>query len=679
MLQGENADGPTIDENEFPITVADDSPTVSTADRVITAIECTRADAAGAGLELDSIGVAYTDQLEAAVLRDALAAHKIENVMLVSAFVAAAALTQSVGAAMGYERTAVLFVEPDSATLAVVDTADGSVDDVHTEPLDAEWGPMVTAELVALVADLDDWPTPPGGLFVVGADVDVTGMGRCLGEATSLVVNMPEEPETALARGAALASAHALASPTTAMAYAQDPGTGAVDASALPGYLHITDTELSDDGLAYSAVADEEADAATTVINASDGVEPRSRPALLVGTAVAIAGFSAALALEIALSVGMRTTVSSLPAPIKGIIAPVQQALLPAPEVALKMVAPAPLGPASVAPRPVAPAPAAPAVAVPAAPPVAVPAVPAAPVPVAPAAPVPVFVPQIDTAPVPPVHVPAPPASPPVVDDPPHSSPPIHVPPPKSPPHRPPAGQSPPPSSGGGGTQGSGQNPNGGGSVSHPGPGTGGGAGHGTSSGGPTTGGSTSGGPSNGTGPGQSAPGGGSTPGGQTPSGSGPSSGSENPAGGGPTGVASPGAGGPTSGGSTTGSETPSGSGPTGASGPSAGPPSGGSETPSGSGPSGAEPSGGSLSSSSGGSAPSGSEPSGGSLSSSPGGSESSGGSLSGSSSGGSESGGSLSSSSSESSSGSSSSSSSSSSGESSSGSSSSGGSSSSR
>lgn len=697
MLQGENADGPTIDENEFPITVADDSPTVSAADRVITAIECTRADAAGAGLELDSIGVACTDQLEAAVLRDALAAHKIENVMLVSAFVAAAALTQSVGAAMGYERTAVLFVEPDSATLAVVDTADGSIDDVHTEPLDAELGPMVTAELMALVADLDDWPTPPGGLFVVGSDVDVTGMGRCLGEATCLVVNMPEEPETALARGAALASAHALASPTTAMAYAQDPGTGAVEASALPGYLHITDTELSDDGLAYSAVADEEADAATTVINASDGVEPRSRPALLVGTAVAIAGFSAALALEIALSVGMRTTVSSLPAPIKGIIAPVQQALLPAPEVALKMVAPAPLGPASVAPRPVAPAPPAAAVAVPAAPPVAlpaapsaaVPAVPAAPVPAAPAAPVPVFVPQIDTGPVPPVHVPAPPASPPVVDDPPHSSPPIHVPPPKSPPHRPPAGQSPPPSSGGGGTQGSGQNPNGGGPVSHPGPGTGGGAGHGTSSGGPTTGGpttggSTSGGPSNGTGPGQSAPGGGSTPGGQTPSGSGPSSGSENPAGGGPSGVASPGAGGPTSGGgSTIGSETPSGSGPTGASGPSAGPPSGGSETPSGSAPSGAEPSGGSLSgSSSGGSGPSGSEPSGGSLSSSPGGSESSGGSLSGSSSGGSESGGSLSSSSSESSSGSSSSSSSSSSGESSSGSSSSsssGGSSSSR
>ncbi|WP_458524242.1 DUF7159 family protein [Mycobacterium sherrisii] len=583
MLQGETADGPTIDENEFPITSVDSSRTISASDRVIAAIECTREDAAGAGLALDSIGVACTDRLEAAALRDALAAHKIENVMLVSAFVAAAALTQSVGAAMGYERTAVLFVEPGTATLAVVDTVDGSVDDVHTAPLDADWAPTVTAELVALMAGLDDVPTPPGALFVVGSGVDVTGIGRRIGEVTSLVVNMPEEPETALARGAALASAHALASPTTATAYAQDPGTGAVDVSSLPEYLHITDTELSDDGLAYSAVADEEADAATTVIAASDGAEPRRRPALLVGTGVAIAGFSAALALEIALSIGMQTTVDSLPAPIRGIIAPVQQALLPAPDVALKMVAPAPLKPAPLKPVPVAPAPAAPAVAVPAAPPVTVPA---APVPAAPA-------PQIEIGPVPPIHMPAPPASPPMVDTP--SSPPIFVPPPKSP-HRPPTAQNPPPSSGGGGSQGSGQHP-------------------------------TGGGPTNGTGPGQSAPGVGSAPDGQTPTGSGPSGGGANPSDGGPTGVASPGGGAPSIGGPASGGQTPSEGGPA----SPGGIPSTGAETPSGSGPSvngssGSDPGSGSLSgSSSSGGSESGSSSSGGSESSSSSSSSSSG------------------------------------------------------
>ena len=88
--------------------------------------------------QLSAIGVTWTDQLEAAALRDALAAHKIENVMLVSAFLAAAALAQNVGGAVGYERTAVLYVEPDTATLAVVETSDGSIDDVYKQQIYAE-------------------------------------------------------------------------------------------------------------------------------------------------------------------------------------------------------------------------------------------------------------------------------------------------------------------------------------------------------------------------------------------------------------------------------------------------------------------------------------------------------------------------------------------------------------
>lgn len=421
MLQGEHADGATIDETEFLVTAVDNAPTISASHRVIAAIMRTREDAADAGLDLGPIGVACTDQLEAAALRDALAAHKIENVVLVSAFLAATALTQSVGGAMGYERTAVLFVEPDTATLAVVETSDGSVDDVYTEQLATESGQRVTAGLVELVAGLDGMPTPPGGLFVVGSGVDVAPIRRRMEEATSLTVNVSEDPETALARGAALASANAFTSSTAALAYAQDPGTGAVDVSAAPEYSSIAHGELGEDDLAYSAVADDEANAPTVAIDAADDSAPRPRPGLLVGSAVAVAGFSAALALEIALSLGIRTTVGSLLAPIQGIIAPVQQAFLPAPGVAaLKMVAPTPLNPARVAPPPAAP--------VTAAPPVAVPA---APLPPPAAVPVPVFVPPIAPAPWPPLQLPDPPASPPVVE-----APPIYVPPPKSPPHQ---------------------------------------------------------------------------------------------------------------------------------------------------------------------------------------------------------------------------------------------------
>ena len=123
-----------------------------------------------------------------------------------------------------------------------------------------------------MVAGLEETESAPGGVFVVGSGVDIASIKPALESATSLNVSAPEEPETALARGAALASANAplFASSTAALAYAQDPGTGAVDPYALPEYLSAsaaaTGDELGDDDLAYSAVADEDADSPTIVI-----------------------------------------------------------------------------------------------------------------------------------------------------------------------------------------------------------------------------------------------------------------------------------------------------------------------------------------------------------------------------------------------------------------------------
>src|SRR6201993_5455200 len=121
VLEGENADGATVEEDEFDVTATDDSATATAPDQVIAAILGTREGAADAGLELSAVGVTWTDKEEAAAPRDALAAHKIENVMLVSAFLAATALAQTVGNATNYARTALLYIEPDTATLAVVD------------------------------------------------------------------------------------------------------------------------------------------------------------------------------------------------------------------------------------------------------------------------------------------------------------------------------------------------------------------------------------------------------------------------------------------------------------------------------------------------------------------------------------------------------------------------------
>ena len=469
VLEGENADGATVEEDDFDVTAADDAATASAPDQVVAAILGTREGAADAGLALSAIGVTWTDQLEAAALRDALAAHKIENVMLVSAFLAAAALAQNVGGAVGYERTAVLYVEPDTATLAVVETSDGSIDDLYKQQIYAESYDDAITQLSGMVAGLEKLESVPDGLFLVGSGVDIAPIKPALESMTSLAVSAPEEPETALARGAALASANAplFASSTAALAYAQDPGTGAVDVYALPEYLGVG-AEPGDE-LAYSAVRDDDSDAPTAVIEklfVQEQEQPRRRPVLLIGSGLAVVGISAVLALEIALAIGIRTTgtVGLRPTPGQNLIVPTQQA--PAPVEAAPAMPKINLPQPMAAPRPMnAPAPAPlPAAAAPVAPPL-----PAAP-PIDPVVPVPVVVPPVAPIPLPPVRVPipnpviqAPPIiqAPPVIQAPRLLAPqpvapqaPVHVPQPQpqwpaqgtvphSPPHQTPPGQGP--------------------------------------------------------------------------------------------------------------------------------------------------------------------------------------------------------------------------------------------
>lgn len=392
LVEGENGDGATVDEDNFDITADQDTAPVSAADQVISAIFGTREGAAEGGYQLTSTGVTWTDPIAAAALRDALAAHKVENVMLVSAFLAAAALAQAVGNATNYAHTALLFIEPDTATLAIVDTADGSIVDIDRRLLPDDDDAAV-AQLTTMVSGAEGLETRPDGVFVVGSGVDVPLIKPTLEAATTLPLSVPEEPDTALARGAALASAHAplFVSSTAARAYAQDPGTGAVLPYAVaPEYFDVPAGAEAGDALAYSAVPDELTDAYTgehtagTRIAGADHGERRSFT--LIGSAVAAIFIVGVAALVVSLAISIRPTAGVRPDPGQNIVAPTQQpAVAPAPAPAQ---APAPAPAAQVpAPAPV------PQVQVPAPAPVLVPAAPApAPVPV-PAAPAPVPVP----------------------------------------------------------------------------------------------------------------------------------------------------------------------------------------------------------------------------------------------------------------------------------------------
>ncbi|MEB3984335.1 hypothetical protein OQ968_24115 [Mycobacterium sp. 663a-19] len=406
LVEGENGDGATVDEDNFDVSAGDDTATVSAADQVVSAILGTREGAAEGGYQLASTGVTFTDPIEAAALRDKLAAHKVENVMLVSAFLAAAALAQAVGNQTNYAHTALLYIEPDTATLAVVDSADGSVSDVHREPLPDDDDAAV-AQLATMVSAAEGLETRPDAVFVVGSGIDVPLIKPALEAATTLPLTAPEEPDTALARGAALASASAplFVSSTAARAYAQDPGTGAIDPFAVaPGYFDFPATPGAGDGLAYSAVGDDFADPFTGPHTAASGfVDVGERRSFgLVGSVLAGIFIVGVAALVVSLAIAIRPTAGVKPVPGQNVVAPAQ----PAPAAP---AAPPPAPAAVPAPAP-APAPAAPAPHAPA--PAAVPPAPAPPPVVAPA-PAPVPVPEAP-APVPAAPAPAPPPVAPV-------------------------------------------------------------------------------------------------------------------------------------------------------------------------------------------------------------------------------------------------------------------------
>jgi hypothetical protein len=425
LVEGENADGVTIDQDSVEISPDGHSAITAAANQVISAILGTREGAAEGGYHLTSTGVTWTDEVEAGALRDALAAHKIENVMLVSAFLAAAALAQAVGNATNYARTALLFIDPDTATLAVVESADGSISDVRrlSLPDDDE----AITELTKLASGAEKLDVD--GLFVVGSGVDIPLIKPALGAATSLTVSTPEEPDMALARGAALASADAplFASSTAALAYAQDPGTGVVKPYAVsPGYLAVSEVRAGADrgeqALAYSAVPDEEAAAYTqhrSAAYADDDampVEQPSRTPFLVAMSVLVIFVVGVVALAVSLAFTIRPHVAARPNLSQHVVAPTKQkpprpAQMPSPSAPS-----APSAPPVAAPSPAPPTPAhAPAPAPPPAPAPAPPAPAKAPPPAPKAAPPPAPAPAPPAPPKaapPPAPAPAPPAPP---------------------------------------------------------------------------------------------------------------------------------------------------------------------------------------------------------------------------------------------------------------------------
>lgn len=340
LVEGEKGDGLTVDHDSFDVTANEGSANSPAADQVVEAVLGTQESAATGGHHLKAIGVTWSDHAEGAALRDALAAKGLDEVMLVSAGHAAAALAQAAGRAVGYGTTALLFIDRDTATLSVVQTDDGSVVKVLSRSLHSADAMAVLTEMAAAV---DAQDSPPQGMFVVGSGVDVSSVKEHLRHLVSLPVSAPDEPELALARGAALAAANApaLESSTVGLAYSQDPD-GTTAGSALAG-LANAETQLAAVGSDGGSLGDYDPQ---TEFQLGEG---ERKPFLLVGSALTSIFIVGVVALVISLAVSIRPTADQRPSPGQNALVPTvaPAAPAPAPEARPVEAAPPPPPPAA--------------------------------------------------------------------------------------------------------------------------------------------------------------------------------------------------------------------------------------------------------------------------------------------------------------------------------------------
>ncbi|MBB4855229.1 hypothetical protein HNP40_002630 [Mycobacteroides chelonae] len=220
----------------------------------------------------------------------------------------------------------------------MVDSADGSIVGLACEPLVTG---VTTGVLADLVNPLKGQENAPDGVFLQGLGTDVSDLTDPLGEAIALPVNSPDQPELALARGAALASA-------------QEPDFEA--STALLGQAYSLEgprvRALRTPTLSRKAPASSGKSRPSCVNSMTSRIHQQERmPFLLVGAPLLLVFGICSVALAVSLTVSVCSTVDQGPSsPDRAVVQN------PLPPEAPQQLAPAPL---AEAPAPAARAPAA--------------------------------------------------------------------------------------------------------------------------------------------------------------------------------------------------------------------------------------------------------------------------------------------------------------------------------
>jgi hypothetical protein len=203
LVEGHEADGATMDKDEFAVNDRGLASAVNTSEKAAAAVMRTEAIAAARGHRLHSIGVTWSEDAdtEASLLLESLSESGFENVVAVRLPEATEALARGIADVIGYDITAVCVIEPDAVIVLVVDTTDGAVQTainhaVTTDEDLARWLSSIFAQA--------DWR--PEALVLVGSGSDLEAITPHLEDVLAVPVFVPAEAQLALARGAAIAS-----------------------------------------------------------------------------------------------------------------------------------------------------------------------------------------------------------------------------------------------------------------------------------------------------------------------------------------------------------------------------------------------------------------------------------------------------------------------------------------
>lgn len=205
LVEGRDADGTILDHDDFEVRSATGVQAVYTSEQASAAVLDAQAAATAYNQRLHVVGVTWSDAAgaEAALLLESLTDAGFENVVPIRLHDACDMLARAVAPVVGYDKVAVCVLDGESTIVVMVDTDDG---EPQTAIKDLSGGPGHLVEWLTALFDRSSWQ--PGAIIVVGAEPELDALSPRLEKIAPVAVIVQPGAELALARGAALASAH---------------------------------------------------------------------------------------------------------------------------------------------------------------------------------------------------------------------------------------------------------------------------------------------------------------------------------------------------------------------------------------------------------------------------------------------------------------------------------------